>query len=48
MGRFSFFGGINNLLNRAYFDNIRINAYGKRYYEPAPLRNTYLGVNINL
>ena len=44
--RLSFFGGINNLLDRAYFDNIRINAYGKRYYEPAPLRNFYLGMNI--
>jgi iron complex outermembrane receptor protein len=43
---FSFFGGINNLLDRAYFDNIRINAFGKRYYEPAPLRNFYLGVSI--
>lgn len=43
--RLSFFGGINNLLDRAYFDNIRINAFGKRYYEPAPLRNFYLGMN---
>ena len=30
------FGGINNLFNRLYNDNIRINAWGKRYYEPAP------------
>ena len=43
----SFFGGVNNLLDRAYFDNIRINAYGKRYYEPAPMRNLYLGMNLN-
>ena len=42
----SFFGGINNLLDRAYFDNIRINGFGRRYYEPAPMRNFYLGVNI--
>jgi iron complex outermembrane receptor protein len=43
----SFFSGVNNLLNRAYFDNIRINSFGKRYYEPAPLRNFYLGINLN-
>jgi iron complex outermembrane receptor protein len=43
----SFFSGVNNLLNRAYFDNIRINAFGKRYYEPAPMRNFYLGINLN-
>jgi len=42
----SFFGGINNLLDRAYFDNIRINAFGKRYYEPAPNRNLYLGLSL--
>ena len=43
----SFFGGINNLLDTAYFDNIRINAFGKRYYEPAPMRNFYLGMSIH-
>lgn len=42
----SFFGGINNLLDMAYFDNIRINAFGKRYYEPAPNRNLYLGLSL--
>ena len=42
----SFFGGINNLLDRAYYDNIRINAFGKRYYEPAPKRNLYLGLSL--
>ena len=44
--KLSFFGGINNLLDTAYFDNIRINAFGKRYYEPAPMRNFYLGMSI--
>lgn len=43
----SFFAGVNNLLDRPYFDNIRINAFGKRYYEPAPMRNFYLGINLN-
>lgn len=39
--------GINNLLSTAYFDNVRINAFGGRYYEPAPLRNFYAGLKIN-
>ena len=42
------FGGINNLFNRSYNDNIRINAWGKRYYEPAPTRNFYFGINYTL
>ncbi|MDA0754086.1 MAG: TonB-dependent receptor, partial [Candidatus Marinimicrobia bacterium] len=40
------FIGVNNLANEDYFDNIRINAFGKRYYEPAPDRNYYLGINL--
>ena len=46
--KISFFCGINNLLDKTYFDNIRINAYGKRYYEPAPMRNFYLGITVSL
>ena len=42
------FLGINNLLNEKYFDNIRLNAFGKRYYEPAPDRNFYLGLSADL
>ena len=30
-----------------YFDNIRINAFGKRYYEPAPKRNVHFGLNFS-
>lgn len=45
---FEIFGGINNLFNRLYNDNIRINAWGKRYYEPAPTRNFYFGINYTL
>jgi iron complex outermembrane receptor protein len=40
----SFFAGINNLFDEEYFGNIRINAFGERYYEPAPGRNAYVGV----
>ena len=42
----SVFGGINNLLNTSYFDNIRLNAFGGRFYEPGPGRNFYLGIAI--
>jgi iron complex outermembrane receptor protein len=36
--------GINNLFNEHYYSNIRINAFGARYYEPAPERNFYAGI----
>jgi iron complex outermembrane receptor protein len=36
--------GINNVFNERYYSNIRINAFGGRYYEPAPDRNFYAGV----
>ena len=38
--------GINNLFNAHYNSNIRINAFGGRYYEPAPERNVYAGIVI--
>ncbi len=38
--------GINNLFNEHYNSNIRINAFGGRYYEPAPERNVYAGIVI--
>ncbi len=47
-GKLDFFSGVNNLLGKAYFDNIRINAFGKRFYEPAPLRNFYIGMNLSI
>tara|TARA_B110000914_G_scaffold170940_1_gene151622 strand:+ start:4314 stop:6395 length:2082 start_codon:yes stop_codon:yes gene_type:complete len=39
--------GVNNLFDEEFNSNIRINAYGGRYYEPAPGRNSYLGVTLN-
>ncbi|HWM29307.1 MAG TPA: TonB-dependent receptor [Woeseiaceae bacterium] len=36
--------GVNNIFNEGYNSNIRINAFGGRYYEPAPERNFYAGV----
>jgi len=38
------FFGINNVLGTEYFDNVRVNAFGSRFYEPAPTANFYGGV----
>ena len=38
------YAGINNLFDESYNGNIRINAFGGRYYEPAPVRNFYVGL----
>ena len=37
---------IENLLNVDYFDNIRINAFGGRYYEPGPGRQFRAGIKM--
>jgi iron complex outermembrane receptor protein len=42
------FISIDNLLNEKYFDNIRINAFGSRFYEPASGMNIIGGLKINL
>ena len=42
------FISIDNLLNEKYFDNIRINAFGSRFYEPASGINIIGGLKINL
>ncbi|MDA0794092.1 MAG: TonB-dependent receptor [Bacteroidetes bacterium] len=47
-GKLDFFGGINNVLNTTYFDNIRLNAFGGRFYEPAPGRNFYFGLSLGI
>jgi iron complex outermembrane receptor protein len=36
--------GLNDIFDRDYDDNIRINAGGQRYFEPAPGRTAYAGV----
>jgi iron complex outermembrane receptor protein len=40
--------GINNVLNQEYTDNVRINAFGGRFFEPAPDINVYGGVVVQL
>lgn len=38
------FVGIQNATNQQYFDTIRLNAFGQRYYEPAAQRNFFAGI----
>lgn len=40
------FLGFNNLFDESYNGNVRLNAFGSRYYEPAPGFNTYGGVSV--
>ncbi|MCB9287464.1 MAG: TonB-dependent receptor [Lewinellaceae bacterium] len=42
------FFGVNNLLDAEYNSNIRINAFGGRYYEPAPGLHFYGGVRVRV
>ena len=40
------FVGLNNIFNTQYSDNIRINAFGSRFFEPAPEFNVYVGLRL--
>lgn len=40
------YAGVNNLFDEAYNTNVRINAFGDRYFEPAPGRNEYAGLQL--
>jgi len=42
------FLGINNAFDTKYNDNIRINAFGGRYYEPAPGINIFGGIRVEI
>ncbi len=42
------FVGVTNLFDRAYSSNLRINAFGGRYFEPAPDRSLYGGIGVRL
>jgi len=44
----SIYGGVNNLFETFYFDNIRINAFGGRYYEAAAGRYFYIGASLKI
>ena len=41
------YAGVNNFLDESYNSNIRINAFGGRYFEPAPERNFYAGIVVH-
>ncbi len=38
--------GINNVLDQKYTDNVRINAFGGRFYEPAPGLTIFGGITL--
>jgi len=40
--------GIDNFLNEQYADNLRVNAFGGRYYEAAPGRYWFAGIRFTL
>lgn len=40
------FAGINNLFDEKYSGNVRLNAIFGRYYEPAPGRNVFAGIEL--
>tara|TARA_R110002096_G_scaffold161007_3_gene327360 strand:- start:8182 stop:10257 length:2076 start_codon:yes stop_codon:yes gene_type:complete len=42
------FVGINNLFDADYTANVRINAFGGRYFEPGPARNVYGGLSVRI
>lgn len=39
--------GVNNLFGELYNNNIRINAFGGRFFEPAPEREIYGGIGVS-
>ena len=43
---FAPFFGVQNLFDEKYNSNVRINAFGDRFFEPAPDLNVYGGLNV--
>ncbi len=41
------FLGISNIFDEDYNSNIRINAFGNRYYEPGPGQSIYFGISVS-
>ncbi len=42
------YSGVDNLLNESYSLGNDLNPFGGRYYQPAPTRNFYFGMKVNL
>ena len=40
------FIGVNNLFDEEYIGNVRLNAFGGRYFEPAPEMNVHAGLSV--
>ena len=38
---------MNNIFNRDYFSNIRVNANNGKYFEPGPDRMLYTGLTLS-
>lgn len=47
LGRVSLVGGIGNIFGTRYNTAVTVNAFGGRYYEPAPGRTVYAGLTLN-
>lgn len=43
---YEFFAGVNNLFNEEYSLGNDLNAFGQRYFQPAPERSFYIGLNL--
>jgi iron complex outermembrane receptor protein len=41
------FVGVNNVFDETYTANVRLNAFGGRFFEPGPGRNGYAGLTLN-
>lgn len=39
--------GVSNLLDEDYYENVRINSFGGRYYEPAAGRTYFAGLELS-
>jgi iron complex outermembrane receptor protein len=44
--RVSPFAGITNLFDQEYVSSVAVNAFGGRFFEPAPSRSVYVGLEI--
>ena len=45
---FAPFAGVTNLFDRRYAGSVVVNAFGGRYYEPAPARTAYVGLELGV
>lgn len=44
----SLHGGVQNLFDTRYSSSLSVNAFGRRYFEPAPMRTFYVGGELRL